>query len=75
MGRFAAMRREKEGRGKKKSTSREGGAKCMDYIGKSLWGEAAQLDFRVEGRACQPYHVKHPEGCWENLEARCTVIC
>jgi hypothetical protein len=39
MGRFAAMRREKEGRGKKKSTSSEGGAKCMDYIGKSLWGK------------------------------------
>ena len=48
MGRFAAMRREKEGRGKKKSTSSEGGAKCMDYIGKSLWGKGSPaLGWRV----------------------------
>jgi hypothetical protein len=48
---------------------------CLDYIGRSFWGEGQPSPwagkFRVGGRICQV----GSEGCWENLEARSASVC
>jgi hypothetical protein len=66
-------RRKKRRRGERKRRRRkERDQKCLDYIGRSLWGGGGRTaqawtgKWRVGGRICQV----GSEGCWENLEAR-----
>jgi hypothetical protein len=76
---WGEWRREEEKERKlaqRKGEKREGRrAECLIHKGKSLWGEGKPNlwagKFRVEGMLCQV----GTEGCWENPEARSTLVC
>lgn len=63
--------------GEEKEEKREvGWAKCLDYIGKSLWEEGRQHSLwagklKVGGRVFQV----GTKGCWKNQEARSALTC
>ena len=52
-----------------------GRPKCLDYIGKSLWGEGQSSLWAGKFRAGGRVYQVGTEGCWENLEARSALIC
>ena len=50
-----------------------GRPKCLDYIGKSLWGKVTQTpgQSKVGVTVCQV----GTKGCWENMAAKSVLIC